>query len=70
MQTAMAPPIAACARLKASDSMGMLHTAGTLLLTIRDAQYDPDFREALKPRATPFHLLPGQTTTIEVTLIE
>ena len=33
MQTATAPPIAACARLKASDSMGVLHTAGTLSLT-------------------------------------
>ncbi len=36
----------------------------------QDAQYDPDFREALKPRATPFHLLPGQTTTLELSLIE
>ena len=34
MQNATAPSIAACARLKASDSMGMLHTAGTVSLTI------------------------------------
>jgi large repetitive protein len=36
----------------------------------QDSQWDPAFREALKPRSTPFRLSPGQTTKIELALIE
>jgi protocatechuate 3,4-dioxygenase beta subunit len=35
-----------------------------------DAAYDLEFLEALKPRATPFQLAPGETAKIELTLIE
>jgi hypothetical protein len=35
-----------------------------------DARFDPGFHEAIKPRATPFQLSPGQTTTLELSLIE
>jgi hypothetical protein len=35
-----------------------------------NAQFDSELHEALKPRATPFQLSPGETATIELTLIE
>ena len=35
-----------------------------------NAQFDPGIQEAIKPRATPFHLSPGQTTKLELSLIE
>ena len=36
----------------------------------QDSQLDRAFREAIRDRATPFHLSPGQTTKLELTLIE
>ena len=35
-----------------------------------NALFDPEFREAITPRATPFQLAPGQSVKVELTLIE
>ncbi len=36
----------------------------------QDGQWNPELREAITPRATPFHLAPGQTQQLELSLIE
>jgi hypothetical protein len=35
-----------------------------------NASFDLEFQDALKPRATPFQLSPGESARIELTLIE
>jgi hypothetical protein len=35
-----------------------------------NAQFDVEFHEAIKSRATPFDIMPGRTVNLEFTLIE
>ena len=44
--------------------------AAALRFAPDDALFDPEFREAITPRATPFQLAPGQSVNLELTLIE
>jgi hypothetical protein len=44
--------------------------AAALMSMPVNAQFDLELHEALKPRATPFHLSPGETANIELTLLE
>ena len=46
------------------------YLAAALEAVNQDAQWDPAFREAIRDRATAFHVSPGQITKLELTLIE
>jgi hypothetical protein len=46
------------------------YLAAAFAAIYQDSQWDPGFREAITPRSTAFRLSPGETVTLELTLIE